>query len=89
MFLRQEKFKMDDFERKENLGSKWKISIFLESTVKNFQAFNGYPCKNSQNIFAHSFVSEHPNNFFYFEKKKTFFSVRGFTYTPPHRTRPL
>ena len=54
MFLKQEKPEMDDFERIFFLYSK--EIIFFTDTL----------AKISQNIFAHSFVSEHSKHFLIF-----------------------
>ena len=51
MFLKQEKSEMDEFEEEKTLVLKEKIQCL--------KFFNGYTCKMSQNIFAHSLDSEH------------------------------
>ena len=65
MFLKQEKPKMDDFERKKTLVLKKnyfkQISIFWENIVQNVQFFK-YPCKNDTK-YAYSFVSENSKYF--------------------------
>ena len=62
MFLKQEKPQMDDFERRKNIGSKGKISIFKKKFLTDTLA------KMSQNIFAYSFFSQNILSiYFYFE----------------------
>ena len=56
MFLKQEKSEMDEFEEEKTLVLKEKIQCL--------KFFNGYTCKMSQNIFAHSLVSDHTKHFF-------------------------
>ena len=84
MFLKQESPEMDNFEgKKKTLVVKEKY-LMIRKYGKNVQVFK-HLCKkySAKNIFAHSFVSEHSTNFFYFEKKLGLFSNAGVD--PPSR----
>ena len=65
MFLKQEKPEIDDIERRRKTLVLKKKNVLRNIFEKVFKFLRDTLAKNSQNICAYSFVSEHSKHFFY------------------------
>ena len=74
VFKQQEKFEMDEFERREKIGSKGKFKYFKKIFEKMFL---------TEKLFIAYFVWEHSQHIFFILRKKLVFKAEP---TPPPLT---